>query len=311
MYTEALLDRSIDGDPHQIEFAWLEISNRCNLRCGHCYARSGPYEPATGAMTVNDWCRVMDELRILGCNRIQLIGGEPTLHPAFHDILRGACERGFGFIEIYTNATRLSAELCALIKSCGAHVAFSFYSTAAGTHDKITGSNGSYDRTLSGIREAVRCGIPLRAGVIVTEHNRDEINDVTAFLGSLGVDNIHVDREREIGRAAPAGGGENQYGELCGRCGAGSVTIDATGQISPCVFSHFAPVGSVASGLESAVRSKALEQFRSKLSRTLETADCSPRCMPHDCSPADGGGPCFPSGCDPSMCNPISCPPRD
>ncbi|HEX2341721.1 MAG TPA: radical SAM protein, partial [Vicinamibacterales bacterium] len=64
-----------------LSFLWLEITQRCNLACVHCYADSSPHLPLTERMTFSDWCRVMDEARTMGCRRLQFIGGEPTIHP--------------------------------------------------------------------------------------------------------------------------------------------------------------------------------------------------------------------------------------
>lgn len=293
-----------------IDFAWLEVSNRCNLECSHCYASSGPNQSATGAMTLANWLETMDQLRRLGCRSIQLIGGEPTIHPDFAQILRGAQHCGFTRIEVYTNATRLSDTVCSLISECGASIAFSFYSTDPRVHDKITGRVGSQRRTVAGIRKALSWNIPLRAGVVVTVDNRDHVDATVLFLNEMGVRNVRVDREREVGRAAGKESSTTPYDQLCGRCADSSVTIDATGQISPCVFSHFHPIGRFEDGLESAASSRALGDFRSMLV-VAGASSCSPGCDPHECGPGDGDGPCFPSGCDPQMCNPDSCPPRD
>ncbi|MGV9310119.1 hypothetical protein ACWDLG_42715 [Nonomuraea sp. NPDC003727] len=37
-----------------VHFLELEITGRCQLRCGHCYADSGP-NASHGTMTTGDW----------------------------------------------------------------------------------------------------------------------------------------------------------------------------------------------------------------------------------------------------------------
>lgn len=305
----ALNQQDRDSEVETIDFAWLEISNRCNLECTHCYANSGPKESAHGSMTLDRWLGVLRDLRFMGCKAVQVIGGEPTIHPNFKDIIVECNVLGFQVIEIYTNATKLNDALCNFLYDNRASVAFSFYSHQADIHDQITRRNGSWKRTVKGIDNAARVGLSLRAGVIETPLNRHCLEEAISFLKEHGVNSVSVDRERRVGRAD-----RNEIGfdfkELCGRCGNKSLTIDSRGLISPCVFSHARPIGDVSGGIRQAMTSTKMVEFREHLAKQFGV-NCSPQCQPYDCTPADGGGPCFPSGCDPQMCDPISCPPRD
>ena len=44
-----------------LDFLWLEITPKCNLRCAHCYADSGPQRELSGEMTTDDWLRILAE----------------------------------------------------------------------------------------------------------------------------------------------------------------------------------------------------------------------------------------------------------
>jgi MoaA/NifB/PqqE/SkfB family radical SAM enzyme len=91
-----------------LRFLWLEITEKCNLTCTHCYADSGPRASLHGSMDYEAWIRVIDEAAELGCTAIQFIGGEPTLHPHLQEFIAHAKYRGIQFVEVYTNATRLT-----------------------------------------------------------------------------------------------------------------------------------------------------------------------------------------------------------
>src|SRR6516165_7403770 len=101
-------DRAVRND---LSFLWLEITAKCNLFCTHCYADSGPQGELYGDMTYSDWTRVLNEAAELGCRSVQFIGGEPTMHPRLEDLVDQANHRGFEFIEVYTNVTRLGGKL--------------------------------------------------------------------------------------------------------------------------------------------------------------------------------------------------------
>lgn len=132
-----------------LDFLWLEITGRCQLACEHCYASSGP-SGTHGTMDTADWKRTIDQAVDLGVARIQLIGGEPTLHPDLPALVRHALSRG-PEVEVYSNLVRVSDELWRLFESPGVALATSYYSPAAEQHDAVTGRR-SHDRTLASIR---------------------------------------------------------------------------------------------------------------------------------------------------------------
>src|SRR5438045_3225579 len=69
-----------------LRFLWLELTGRCNLHCVHCYADSSPTSNH-GTMTTHDWEVVLDQAQELGVRKVQFIGGEPTLHPGFRELV--------------------------------------------------------------------------------------------------------------------------------------------------------------------------------------------------------------------------------
>ena len=88
----------------RLEMVWLELTTRCNLHCRHCYADAGPAAPAQGRMALDDWRAAIDEALDLGVRAVQFIGGEPTLHPHFRELLAHAARASLELIEVYTNA---------------------------------------------------------------------------------------------------------------------------------------------------------------------------------------------------------------
>jgi len=84
-----------------LNFAWVEITSVCNLNCEYCYLRrTKTYIDKT------TFIHILSFLEKLGCNRIQLIGGEPFCHPNILHFLDISLNRGFK-VSIYTNGTLL------------------------------------------------------------------------------------------------------------------------------------------------------------------------------------------------------------
>jgi sulfatase maturation enzyme AslB (radical SAM superfamily) len=65
----------------------IAIVNYCNLKCPYCFADDMIQEKKT-AMTVEDYCKVLEFLSRTPRNYVGIIGGEPTLHPNFKEILK-------------------------------------------------------------------------------------------------------------------------------------------------------------------------------------------------------------------------------
>jgi MoaA/NifB/PqqE/SkfB family radical SAM enzyme len=247
-----------------LDFLWLEITRRCNLTCTHCYAGSGPELPLTERMTFADWCRVIAGARAVGCRRLQFIGGEPTMHPDLAPLVEYAAHVGFRRTEVFTNATLLRDDLVRTFKRLGVMVHFSFYSFDPALHDAITGQRGSFDRTVEGVRDLVRRGVRLAAGIILLPQNASHLKQTQKYLRRLGVHLIENDRVRGVGRGRRfVPGASAPRGELCGECWNGKLCIDADGNAHPCVFSRFVSVGNVLDdGIGAIVAGEKLRAFR-------------------------------------------------
>jgi MoaA/NifB/PqqE/SkfB family radical SAM enzyme len=304
----------------ELDFLWLEITMKCNLSCTHCYAESGPLAELYGAMKYHDWTRVIDEAAELGCRSVQFIGGEPTMHPRLHDLVDHANHRGFAYIEVYTNATRISKELLGCFQRNQTRIATSFYSDDPLIHEQVTTVEGSWQRTVSGIKTVVDAGLPIRVGIIETERNAGHACRAIDFLKTLGVHNIGMDRERGVGRGKLLGLSQEaeRYEELCGECWKGKLCVISTGEVFPCVFSRATRLGNVKTGLRRILQTTTLTGFRQRVRAMHEKEDpnppqpskqsCDP-CSPGGCNPCSPGGcsPCSPGGCSP--CSPGGCSP--
>jgi MoaA/NifB/PqqE/SkfB family radical SAM enzyme len=269
---------STPGIPSFLE---LEITQFCQLKCTHCYSESGPHG-GHGAMTATDWERLIDQAAALGVETVQFIGGEPTLDADLPRLMRYALLAGVK-ADVYTNLVHVTPDLWDLFSLPGVSIGFSWYSADPDKHAEITGSRASHARSKANIREALRRGIPLRAGIVEVVENQD-INAAMAELRALGVTDMQADRARAIGRASQ--GKPPDISELCGRCGQGRAAIGMDGQVTPCVLGRFlvagnvrdTPLGEIFAG----------DRWREILTMVPERGTCVA------CTPSDSGD------CDPS-----------
>ncbi|WP_439679602.1 radical SAM/SPASM domain-containing protein [Embleya sp. MST-111070] len=260
----------------------LEVTGGCQLACTHCLSSSSP-KGTHGVMTLDDWRAVIIDAAGIGVSRIQLIGGEPTLYPAWDALVDLSLSLGLR-VEVYSNLYKVLPATWETFERPGVSVATSYYSDTPAEHDSITTKPGSYHRTRSNISEVIRRGIRLRAGIIrVSDTQR--VTEARAELVALGVDpkRIGIDRVRAVGRAAPLGITPSTD-ELCGRCGTDRAAVLPSGQLVLCVLSRFMPVENVrVHPLSEIVMGPAWQAARDRVPALSPTA-----CQPdgNDCEPS-------------------------
>src|SRR4051794_13348455 len=121
-------EMSVSSLGKELDFIWLELTSRCNLRCIHCYAESSPSPEQTDVLSADNYFDLINAAASCGCRKIQFIGGEPTLVRELPEFIAYARRNGFEFIEVFTNATRISDQLLSCFVDNGVAVATSFYS---------------------------------------------------------------------------------------------------------------------------------------------------------------------------------------
>lgn len=177
----------------KINFAWIEITRNCNLRCKHCYEEAAN-SSSDRDLSLEDYNIVIDRLSEAGIDRIQLIGGEPFLHKNIKEFLIKG-KTFFHSIEVFTNGTSIGEEMLHLIRQQDIHLAFSLYSCNPCLHDSVTLTPGSFVKTYNNIQRAIELGIKCRISSV-------EMNGVPKF----SIQNIAVEHR-------------NDYPRLSGRAG--------------------------------------------------------------------------------------------
>lgn len=112
----------------------LAVSGTCNLSCDFCFAadhmRATRDRPALPFLSLEAFDDRLDFLDRSGIDEVRLIGGEPTLHPRFDDLVRRAVDRGKEVV-VFTHGVMprralaalaaLPAEACRVVVNMNAH----------------------------------------------------------------------------------------------------------------------------------------------------------------------------------------------
>ncbi len=291
----------------KLHFAWLELTENCNLNCVHCYGKFGKPTNMENNLNINEWKKVVDYLVSIDCKSIQLIGGEPLLFKDFNEILKYIHNKGIKQISVFTNATLLTAEQIQLFSKYDVKVSISLYSSRENTHDKVTQVNGSFSKTFKNINLLKENGINISIAVIAMKENEDTINEIKDFLEkhNLPYKKYDVIRPGEISDVQEHGIAnvdllKNVYltkpefftnkmqfyrNSIWNPCWYGKVAITADGNIIPCVFGRNESIGNIRESTIEELRKNTLKKWIITKDFIQGCKDCEYRYCCHDCRP--------------------------
>ncbi len=229
------------ADDGRAPLLWLEITDRCQLSCLHCYAESGPFG-GHGDLTDAEWCAIIDQARDLGFGQVTFIGGEPTLHPGLPALVRWSLHRGLSVV-IYSNLFHLSMALWEVAAQPRVRLRTTYYSDLAEQHDAITGVRGSHARTSATLVEAARRGINVDAALVSVALDQ-HLGGAYRWLRQVAIPASGPYPVRAIGRASN-NGSTDDIAELCGRCAGTTLAVDCRGAVRPCVMARGLVVGDI------------------------------------------------------------------
>ena len=177
---------------------YLYITEECQLRCGHCYMGER-LERAT-VMPYDEVCDTLTSWRKMGSSKLTLLGGEPTLHPRFVDIVRFSNAVGYEHVIITSNGLRPAARKLAQLEASElAYVQISLDGGSPRTHDAVRGA-GMFDIAVETIGALCRAGFDTRIICTVNAANREDCLQLLPLADELGVSLVKFHVFSVIGR---------------------------------------------------------------------------------------------------------------
>lgn len=297
----------------QLRYVWLELTNRCNCRCIHCYGAFGEpsHKEHSQELALSTWKDLLQQIKNHGGNAIQFIGGEPLLFPDFCELLMYAHDIGIEHIDIFTNGTLLSHEVIKVIKAVRASVRVSLYGFDAQSHEKITQCVQSFsklDQSLDLLRIE---GVPTKIAVVLMEENQDYLEQIISYIKSKGHTYTGFDTVRKVKHSIQSSHAVTDSEILKYRyisepifctscqeysnnlywnsCWYGKFAITSTGDIIPCIFARDKICGNIQSDSLDFIK-KSLISYWSITKDKVETCkDCEFRYACDDCRPLAEG----------------------
>ncbi len=186
------------GSPRGARKALLKITDRCDLRCAHCFVaatRDGS-DMSVGAITA-----AIPRLEQARVTNVTVTGGEPLVHPDLPIILDFLVDAGFE-VTVCTNGVALTDELIERARSAG-HIRFnvSVDGITADSHGRFRGRRDSFELTLDSVRRLGDAG--LLKGVLSTPNalaTADEYGAVYELAEGAGAEYLLMNPLSSFGR---------------------------------------------------------------------------------------------------------------
>lgn len=242
--------------------ASLELTNRCNERCTHCYIEDFSDDPRR-ILNLEQWYVVLEQLRKAGTLFLILMGGEAMLNPLFWDILKKSRDMSF-HTSMITNGLKIQNQETALrLKDYGLkNATISLYSMNPLIHDKMTRVRGSQQKTMQAIEMCLEAGINVTLNCLLTKENIEGVFEVEDWALekdlSLKVDPMitpklngnldpiqyrvsmdqlrwyYQEKMRRWPNGKPKASGETSEDYTC-NAGKGKCAVNAYGDLFPCI----------------------------------------------------------------------------
>jgi MoaA/NifB/PqqE/SkfB family radical SAM enzyme len=182
--------------------AW-QITNECNLACLHCIEESGPGKAFKDELSREQVLDVIDQLMEHEVPYLSFSGGEPMLHPHFFEMVERVTSRG-SQLKIETNGHYLSPENCARLKDLEVKaVQVSLDGATSATFGRMR-VRGEFDKTVEGIRNLAKAGVPIEVNFSPAAFNIHEAARIVDLAHELGAYSFYSGRTMFTGNAVKA-----------------------------------------------------------------------------------------------------------
>lgn len=169
---------------------YLALGYRCNHHCYFCPCGNNAIK--TPAASVDELLKAIDiGIKEKNITHITLSGGEPTLHPAFHEILAHCVDKGLK-VGILSNGDTFSDPenvemFFADLKNAPVSITTAIHSIHPDKHDRVTGSKGSFERTVTGLLNVMSFGMNVTVKQVISKWNYQELPQFIDFCyGTFG-----------------------------------------------------------------------------------------------------------------------------
>ena len=188
---------------YQLNSIYLYLTDRCNLKCRHCWIEPLHYEgrkESGDEFDLRFLKKAIGDAREIGLNRVKLTGGEPFLRKDILDIIAFLHDQEIT-IDIETNGTLMDKEICEVLRTNSVNqVSVSLDSMTEEQHETFRGVKGCYQDAVKGLSLLAESGISTQLIMTLYKENVSEIERLVDLSSRMGVGSIKINPVMPTGR---------------------------------------------------------------------------------------------------------------
>jgi AdoMet-dependent heme synthase len=205
----------IAANPFDFFFQW-HLTERCNLRCLHCYQEGTSLHEMTRreidqtvkifSDTIRQWSELYE---IAFSPSVNVTGGEPFLHQDLCRILGSLKGNNFD-VSVLTNGTLIGRSEAAMLADVPVKRVQVSLEGPEGVHDVIRGK-GAFHSAIRGVSHLLLKDVKVTLNLTLSSLNAGYLEEMALFGASLGVDRVG------FSRLVPSGRGLSLINSMLGR----------------------------------------------------------------------------------------------
>jgi radical SAM protein with 4Fe4S-binding SPASM domain len=234
----------------------IEVTQRCNMSCDHCYNASGEEEP--GTLLLAEIHAVLADLAALGTQAVSFAGGEPLMRRDLDEMLAAAAALGMA-TGIASNGFALTPSRADELVKLGVGTVQISLDFPDERHDTFRRRKGAFTHAEAAIKNASTRGMRTVVSSTLTRGNVADAGRIKARAQELGASFHLVNRFIPVRRGATLNGdlSDGEFlaaveglgepsppmiscdpvitGSVHCTVGSGHLTIASNGDVKPCV----------------------------------------------------------------------------
>ncbi len=240
-----------------LRYIELQITNRCNLRCKHCYIENKKFSE----LSVKQIKSVLKEFEEMQGLRVLITGGEPLIHSNFEEI-NGVLPDFLIRKILFTNGLLLNKRILNRLNVDEIQISIDGLEHS---HDSLRGKD-TFKKAISAVIRALDAGYEVSISTMIHKANLKDFDHLEKLFKKLGIKSWTVDvpcitgrlKENVAFQLSPKEAAKYfKYGYDNGfhssakgyACGLHLMGIFSNGNVAKCSFYSDNPIGKIEDGL--------------------------------------------------------------
>ncbi len=167
-----------------LRYLELQVTDRCNLKCQHCYLGDGHHRDLSILRIRN----ILEEFEEIQGLRLLLSGGEPLLHPQFWDLNDSLKEYGFRSV-LLSNGMLITKDVARRLRVHEVQISLDGMKEG---HESIRGKD-TFEKALAAIDLLQGTGLRVSIATMIHRKNLNEFDQLNDLLQSKNIQEWNVD----------------------------------------------------------------------------------------------------------------------